>query len=62
MRSQIIGIDPDYDYLYDPQQDRRVDRFPLCGCCGHQLYGGDTFYELDVRGDSLIVCRVVIVL
>lgn len=53
----MIGIDPDYDYLYDPQQDRRVRRFPICDCCGARIYPGSQFYPLEVRKDALIVCE-----
>lgn len=27
----MIGIDPDYDYLYDPQQRRPAGWCPVCG-------------------------------
>jgi hypothetical protein len=27
----MIGINPDFDYLYDPQQRRAAGRCPLCG-------------------------------
>lgn len=27
----MIGINPDYDYLYDRQQDRHVCFCPVCG-------------------------------
>ena len=31
----LIGYDPDFDYLYDPQQKR-----PACMCCvcGREIY------------------------
>ena len=35
MKNAIIGIDPDYDYLFDPQQ-----AVPVCYCpiCGREIY------------------------
>lgn len=32
----MVGISPDYDYLFDPQQAR-----PACFCqrCGGEIYG-----------------------
>lgn len=27
----MIGINPDYDYLYDPQQQRPAGKCPYCG-------------------------------
>lgn len=36
-----IGIDPDRDYLFDPQQR---DAFAIrCGWCGHDIYSGELF-------------------
>ena len=35
MRNAIIGIDPDYDYLFDPQQARPVG---FCEICGREIY------------------------
>ena len=34
--SKIIGIDPDYDYLFDPQQAKPQGWCPVCGgeICG----------------------------
>ena len=34
--SNIIGIDPAYDYLFDPQQAKPAGWCPLCGAeiCG----------------------------
>lgn len=31
----MIGYDPDFDYLYDPQQAPAVCR---CVCCGREIY------------------------
>ena len=31
----MIGYDPDYDYLYDPQQAKPFCR---CSCCGGEIY------------------------
>lgn len=28
---QVVGINPDFDYLYDPQQCRPVGFCPVCG-------------------------------
>lgn len=56
MRSDIIGIDPDKDYLLDPQQDPRADDFPVCGCCGRLMYQGERFWALMVHGSELFVC------
>ena len=33
--SNIIGIDPNYDYLYDPQQAPVVG---FCTRCGREIY------------------------
>ena len=35
----MIGINPDSDYLYDPQQARVVCR---CVCCGREIYSIST--------------------
>jgi hypothetical protein len=35
MRWNNIGIDPDFDYLYDPQQ---APHYGFCSCCGRELY------------------------
>lgn len=32
----MIGIDPNFDYLYDPQQARPTG---FCQCCGREIYG-----------------------
>lgn len=41
-----VGINPDYDYLYDPQQDK-----PQCFCrvCGREIYtqGRDVHIECE---------------
>ena len=40
MRSNV-GIDPDKDYLLDPQQR---DAFTIrCDWCGHDIYNGEYF-------------------
>lgn len=57
MRSNITGIDPDYDYLLDKQQDPRADHFPVCGCCNRLIYQGEHFWALMVRSSELIVCQ-----
>lgn len=33
----MVGINPDFDYLYDPQQRRPVG---LCVNCGSEIYSG----------------------
>lgn len=35
MAPQLIGIDPDYDFLYDPQQ---APHFGFCERCGREVY------------------------
>lgn len=35
MRLRDIGIDPDYDFLYDPQQ---APHYGYCSCCGREIY------------------------
>lgn len=42
----IIGIDPDYDYLYDPQQARPVG---WCRICKKEIYtpGRDVHEECE---------------
>lgn len=46
MHGNFIGIDPDKDYLFDPQQR---DGFPgRCDCCGHVIWGGDRFCKLEL--------------
>lgn len=32
----MIGYNPDYDYLYDPQQTGEEG---ICECCGRQISG-----------------------
>ena len=62
MHGNFIGIDPDKDYLLDPQ---KRDTFPgRCDCCGHVIRGGDRFCKLElcsglvkiVRKTELTVC------
>lgn len=53
--ADIAGYDPDKDYLLDPQQ-RDVKIRAVCGCCGHNIYEWEDYYELDVKKDVLIVC------
>ncbi|MGN0978206.1 MAG: hypothetical protein ACI4PH_09145 [Faecousia sp.] len=36
--------------------DRRIQRFPVCGCCGRVLRGGDVYYVLNYRDQALNVC------
>lgn len=31
----MIGVDPAYDYLYDPQQAKPAGR---CPCCGAEIW------------------------
>ena len=31
----MIGYNPDFDYLYDPQQNRPTGK---CVCCGREIY------------------------
>lgn len=51
-----VGIDPDKDYLFDPQQrDARIRA--VCGCCGHNIYAWEDYFELDVKKDVLVVCQ-----
>ena len=51
-----VGIDPDKDYLIDPQQ--RPERIrAVCGCCGHNIYVWEDYFELDVKKDVLVVCQ-----
>lgn len=58
-----IGIDPDKDYLFDPQQR---ETFPgRCDCCGHLIQRGDRFYRLELcmgllkalHMDELTICQ-----
>lgn len=52
-----IGINPDLDYLYDPQQRDAADEYPKCSCCGRQAYPGEAFYELDIVCWRLRLCK-----
>lgn len=56
MRSNIIGIDPDCDYLLDKQQGLRPDHYPVCDCCGNTVHPGESLYILGVKKDALNVC------
>ena len=50
-----IGIDPDKDYLFDPQQR---ETFPgRCDCCGHLIQRGDRLYRLELCMDELTICQ-----
>lgn len=52
----IVGYDPDKDYMIDPQQ--RPERIrAVCGCCGHNIYAWEDYFELDVKKDVLVVCQ-----
>lgn len=60
--STDVGVNPDLNYLSDPQQQ---DTFPgRCDCCGHLIHGGERFYELElctglvrmIHKAELIVC------
>ena len=31
----MIGVNPDFDYLYDPQQ---AQPYAFCNCCGGEIY------------------------
>lgn len=42
--AKLIGIDPDYDHLYDPQQARPAGECPICGA---EIWGID--HNLCVR-------------
>ena len=44
----MIGYNPDYDYLYDPQQAR-----PVCFCvnCGREIYAEGKDRCDDCEGD-----------
>lgn len=44
----MIGYDPSYDYLYDPQQARPVG---FCVCCGREIYrrGKELCERCEVR-------------
>lgn len=54
--SNNVGIDPDKNYLDDPQQ--RPERIrAVCGCCGHNIYAWEDYFELDVKKDVLVVCQ-----
>lgn len=33
---KTVGINPDFDYLFDPQQARPTG---FCSVCGRELYG-----------------------
>jgi predicted amidophosphoribosyltransferase len=35
----MVGINPDYDFLYDPQQAKTLC---FCSCCGGEIYRSDT--------------------
>lgn len=61
--SWVCGIDPDKDYLLDPQQ-RPV--YPgRCDCCGYSIQRGNRFYQLplctglvfSVHKSELTVCQ-----
>ena len=54
--SNNVGIDPDKDYLDDPQW-RDVKIRAVCGCCGHNIYEWEDYFELDVKKDVLVVCQ-----
>lgn len=38
------------------QWDREAQWPPKCGCCGEVLFPGRHYFEMDVMGDTLIVC------
>lgn len=51
-----------YDPVYQEERrqaalDRREAHFPVCGCCGHRIYGGEKFFPLNVQKETLIVCE-----
>lgn len=42
-----IGINPDLDFLYDPQQQREPP--PRCDCCGEEVTAYETYVEIGER-------------
>ena len=51
--SNIIGIDPDYDYLFDPQQAKPKGWCPMCGgeICGDAELCRQCQEEMGYEGD-----------
>lgn len=49
-----VGINPDYDYLYDPQQS--PDEWPVCDCCGQQIYRGESKWTLNRITEEITIC------
>lgn len=45
----MVGINPDFDYLYDPQQARPVC---LCANCGREIYAKGREFCDDCWGDD----------
>ena len=41
----MIGINPDFDYLYDPQQRKAS----VCECCGGAIYGDSICLRCERR-------------
>ena len=52
-------------YLAPPRrEDRREaecdtwdEQFPVCGCCGDKLRGGDKFFQLVLKTQKVLLCQ-----
>lgn len=51
-----VGINPDYDFLFDRQQ-KPPNLFAVCDCCGHGILLGETFYRIGVQKDVMCICE-----
>lgn len=52
----IVGYDPDKDYLLDPQY-REQKTLYKCDGCGRCISGKERFFQLVLKKDFVVLCE-----
>lgn len=50
----MVGINPDFDHLFDPQQ--KPDNRLRCGCCRRQIFKAEVYYLMFILSTETPVC------